>query len=44
VKWVRDISGSCNSQAGIENCGTATVYVSEGIIVGHDDNAGICPQ
>jgi hypothetical protein len=42
VSWVRDIAGTCNSQAGIENCGTATVYVSDGNIVGHQDNAGYC--
>ena len=36
VYWVRDITGSCNSSAGIES-GTAIVYVSNGIIVNHDD-------
>ena len=42
VLWVRDITGTCNSLAGIENCGTATVYVSGGAIIGHDDAGGIC--
>lgn len=44
VYWVSDISGTCNSLAGIENCGTATVFVSEGIIVGHSDANGVCPN
>jgi hypothetical protein len=42
VSWVRDITGTCNSTAGIENCGTATVYVSEGAIINHTDNGGYC--
>jgi hypothetical protein len=42
VTYVQDIPGTCNSKAGIENCGTATVYVSDGIIVGHSDEAGYC--
>ena len=42
VRYVRDIPGTCNSEAGIENCGTATVYVSDGIIVGHGDQSGYC--
>lgn len=42
VYWVQDIPGTCNSNAGIENCGTATVFVSNGIIVGHTDMSGIC--
>ncbi|MBI3500344.1 MAG: hypothetical protein HY063_00970 [Bacteroidetes bacterium] len=40
---VVDIPGTCNSNASIENCGTATVYVTDGIIVGHIDVAGVCP-
>ena len=44
VSYVQDILGTCNSQAGIENCGTATVYVQDGMIIGHTDNSGICPQ
>ncbi|MBI4929669.1 MAG: hypothetical protein HY841_02825 [Bacteroidetes bacterium] len=36
VYWVRDIVGTCNSAAGIE-LGTATVYVSNGVIVSHAD-------
>ncbi|MBI3500776.1 MAG: hypothetical protein HY063_03195 [Bacteroidetes bacterium] len=43
VFWVSDIPGTCNSNAGIENCGTATVYVTDGVIVGHVDANGICP-
>ena len=39
---VVDIPGGCNSTATIENCGTATVFVSNGIIVGHSDSNGIC--
>ena len=42
VYWVQDISGTCNSLAGIENCGTATVYVSDGVIIYHADNIGSC--
>ena len=42
VSWVSDIPGTCNSSAGIENCGTATVYVSGGSIIGHQDQAGYC--
>lgn len=42
VYWVQDIPGTCNSLAGIEGCGTATVYVVEGSIVGHLDNTGVC--
>lgn len=42
VYWVKDIVGTCNSQAGIENCGTATVGVSDGIIIWHTDAGGIC--
>jgi|ERR1051325_403402 hypothetical protein len=38
VFYVQDIPGSCNSSAGIENCGTATVFVSGGAIIGHADN------
>ena len=37
VYWVRDITGTCNSLAGIESCDQATVYVSDGSIVGHTD-------
>jgi len=39
---VVDIPGTCNSTATIENCGTATVYVQNGIIIGHLDHGGIC--
>jgi len=39
---VVDIPGTCNSTATIENCGTATVYVQDGIIIGHLDNNGNC--
>ena len=39
---VVDIPGTCNSTASIENCGTATVFVQDGIIVGHTDNGGYC--
>ena len=39
---VVDIPGTCNSKANIENCGTATVFVQDGIIVGHNDVGGIC--
>lgn len=35
--WFQDLRGSCNSNVGIENNGTATVYVDNGIIVGHSD-------
>jgi hypothetical protein len=42
VLWVTNIEGTCNSKAGIENCGTATVYVTEGVIVGHTDSQGYC--
>jgi len=35
---VQDIPGTCNSTAQIENCGIATVYVSNGVIVMHADN------
>jgi len=42
VYWVQDIPGTCNSKAGIEGCSTATVFVSEGTIVGHADNSGYC--
>ena len=44
VLWVSDIPGTCNSKAGIENCGTATVFVQNGIIVGHQDANGYCPD
>ena len=37
VYWVQDISGTCNSLAGIENNKAATVIVQSGIIVGHSD-------
>lgn len=42
VYSVWDIPGTCNSNASIENCGTATVYVENGIIIGHQDANGIC--
>ena len=42
VYWVRDITGSCNSEAGIENCKKATVFVENGIIVGHQDSNDVC--
>ena len=41
---VVDIPGTCNSKASIENCGTATVYVVDGAIIGHLDSNGNCPQ
>lgn len=41
---VVDIPGTCNSTANIENCGTATVYVIDGSIVGHLDSPGNCGQ
>lgn len=44
VLWIRDISGTCNSTVGIENCSTVTVFVSEGIIMGHADNIVSCPN
>lgn len=44
VLWVENIPGTCNSLAAIENCGTATVYVNDGSIIGHLDNNGICPN
>ena len=40
VYWVQDIPGTCNSKAGIEFGKTATVYVENGIIVGHLDSSG----
>jgi hypothetical protein len=43
VAWVRDITGTCNSLAAIENCNQATVFVSDGIIVGHQDTNVNCP-
>jgi hypothetical protein len=39
---VWDVPGTCNSKATIENCYTATVYVSDGIVIGHMDASGIC--
>lgn len=42
VYWVQDIPGTCNSLAGIENCGTATVLVQNGNIIAHTDANGIC--
>ena len=42
VNWVVPIPGTANWSAGIENCGTATVYTSNGIITGHSDQSGIC--
>ena len=42
VYWVQDIAGTCNSQAGIEGCGVATVYVSNGAVIGHQDASGYC--
>ena len=39
---ITDIPGTCNSKAVIESCKTATVYVVEGIIVGHQDSNGFC--
>lgn len=42
VCCVQDIPGTCNSKATIENCGTATVFVVDGIIVSHADAAGRC--
>ena len=42
VYSVWDVPGTCNSKATIENCKTATVFVSEGEIIGHMDANGIC--
>ena len=43
VSYVTPIEGTYNFTAGIENCGTATVYVTaDGIITGHADQTGIC--
>ncbi len=42
VTSVTDIPGTCNFSAAIENCGTATVYTSDGIVVGHMDNYSPC--
>jgi len=42
VCCVTEIPGTCNSKATIENCGTATVFVQDGIVVGHSDANGIC--
>jgi hypothetical protein len=42
VYYVNQITGTCNFTAGIENCGTATVYVQDGIITTHADQNGIC--
>ena len=39
---VVDIPGTCNSTASIENCGTATVFVTGGSIIGHSDSQGFC--
>ena len=39
---ITDIPGSCNSSVVIENCLTSTVFVSEGIIVGHQDYGVSC--
>jgi len=38
----RPVPGSSNWTATIENCGSALVYVSNGIIVGHSDANGYC--
>ena len=38
VYSVWDVIGTCNSKASIENCKTSTIYVSEGIIIGHSDS------
>lgn len=42
VYWVQDILGTCNSSAGIEGCGVATVIVFEGNIITHSDASGYC--
>lgn len=42
VYSVWDVRGTCNSKASIENCGTATVFVESGMIVGHQDQTGVC--
>ena len=44
VYWVRDITGTCNSLAGIESCDQATVIVSDGSIISHQDQNYNCPQ
>jgi len=42
VYSVWDIPGTCNSGANIENCMTATVYVSGGRIIGYSTSSGFC--
>ncbi|HKZ66464.1 MAG TPA: hypothetical protein VJ111_08925 [Chitinophagaceae bacterium] len=43
VYSVWDIPGTCNSNASIESCQIATVYVSGGRILGHvHSSGGIC--
>ena len=37
VYWVQDIPGTCNSKAGVNGCQEATVYVENGVIMGHTD-------
>lgn len=44
VYTVRDITGTCNSLARVENCVDATVYVDGGTITGHLDNNANCPN
>lgn len=39
-----EIPGTNNWIANIENCGTATVYVSNGRIISHHDNNVHCPN
>lgn len=42
VMYVRDIIGTCNSVAGIENCHITTVTVVGGVITGHIDSGTDC--
>ena len=41
VYSVSDIPGSCNSSANIDGGRTATVFVANGIVIGHSDSSGI---
>ena len=44
VYWVRDITGTCNSLTGIENCNRATAIVSHRSITSHQDQNYNCLQ
>jgi|ERR1041385_2343772 hypothetical protein len=43
VYSVSDIPGTCNSSAMIESCQMSTVYVTNGVIIGHADSNISCP-